>query len=113
MSDGPSRRGAITTKGLALQLSMDTNQQLHHVTISLVDDERSSETLFLVLCFNRHNDCIASTSMRLSGAGECEVIPQMLHLVGLNFLFTDAAAIVRDLRSLISEARQTSKKAMR
>lgn len=89
-----------------MQLSFDPRNQSHELSVHVSDDEINGGYYFQIVIFNRSGDVIASYGTRLEGLGVVEALPNMLHLAGLNFLYLDATAAIRDVKDLVAERRR-------
>lgn len=89
-----------------MQLSLDPSRDPHSVHITLTNDKLKQGMHLQVVVWNRANDVLSSLGLALLGEGEPELIPQMLHLMALNWLYLDATQVTRGPKGLLTEYRQ-------
>jgi len=98
-------RNSLKGKG-RVQLSLDKSRDPVRLEITAAVDPIADQTVLQVLVKNRQGDVIHSIGRHLRNDQEAELLPQLLHLIALNWLFADGSAIVRDVASFIQQARR-------
>lgn len=93
-----------------MQLSLDPSRDPHSVWITLTNDRLMQGMRMQVIVRNRANEVLSSLGLSLMGEGEPELIPQMLHLMALNWLYLDATQVTRGPKALLTEYRQDRKR---
>lgn len=91
-----------------MQLSFDKDSIAHQVRITLTDEPLSDGCSLQVVVENRAGGVLASAGKRLRGS-EVELLPQMLHLMALGWIYLDARAVTADAGALLAEHRHSNR----
>ena len=86
-----------------MQLSLDPSRDPHRLSITLINDRVKDKTFLQILVCNKQDELLSSMGKWLKDGGEAELIPQMLHLVALAWLYLDAKAVCADASALLAE----------
>jgi len=89
-----------------MQLSLDPSRDPHRLVITLINDRLDTRTHLQIVAYNKQGETLSSLGKWLNDGGEAELIPQMLHLAALAWLYLDAKAVCADASALLAEHRR-------
>lgn len=90
-----------------MQLSLDPSRDPELVQITMRNDRLTNGMKLQVVVLNRSGQVLSSLGLALMGEGEPEMLPQMLHLLALNWLYLDAKGVTKAVSALLTEYRQS------